>query len=171
MIRHPLIFVQYPIYASYGLFAPAVYLILAERGAAQFGALLAITSLGSMMTSYLAGRLIKRHNILAYTCLAQAAIMPMYLVADASSGVYVLQIIFGILIAVVAIHQDNTMARLSPQSEFIGTHNALLQAITALATVLGGLCAAYLGIPVAVFIAAGLMGFCGVVAAINNPLK
>lgn len=157
------LYLLFPIYLAYGIFTPALYLIMASRGAAQFGLLIALISFGAMAASYITGRLVDRHNVLAGTSLLQAVVMLLYLVST-GWGVYVLQVVYGGLVAAVTVIQQSLIAKHIPHAPSIGSYNAILQFVMATSTIAGGLLIAWLGSYNTVLIAATVLGSTGLLA-------
>lgn len=160
--------IQFLIYMANGLFAPAWYRILIERGGTidQFGLLLGLMAIGSVASAYFVGYLSEYKNplkVLAMAILLQGLVMVSYIPILSLSVIYLLQILFGMLnVAVITLQQILVAQHSKGNSKQIGLYNSIMQGTAGVSMIAGGFIAVQIGsmsimwVAVAIFIIAAL---------------
>ncbi len=142
-------YIQFAIYFAIGLFTPAWYKILLERGNSleAFGLLFGLMSLGSIASTYIVGWACEGRNplrVLSWTLWLQGLVMLAYLAPNAP--LYILQTFYGALGASLATLQQILIAHYSNGATGkIGVHNSFVQVAVGLSMIGGGFLALWIG--------------------------
>lgn len=98
------------VYASIGIFTPAWYLFLSQKGgSSEFGLALGIMAIAGGITAYFAGRLADLHNkpkLLFWAYVLFSLITLGYVFVSSPITIYFLQAIYGIVGAVIVLLEN-----------------------------------------------------------------
>ncbi|HHT9130286.1 MAG TPA: MFS transporter [Candidatus Brocadiaceae bacterium] len=142
--------IQFLIYLSNGLFAPAWYKILLERGGSidQFGFLFGLVALGSVFSAYIASWFSDKFEplgVLSAAISLQGLVMLLYIPVQNLYGVYVLQILYGMLSAALITLQQILIKKYSAGHTSIGLHNSIIQVAVGVAMISSGFVVTQIG--------------------------
>jgi|GEM_PF-4247605 len=154
-------YIQFAIYFAIGLFTPAWYKILLDRGGSleTFGLLFGLMALGSIASTYLVGWACEGRNplkVLSWTLVLQGSVMLAYLMPQAP--LYALQAVYGALGASLATLQQILIAHYSNGATGkIGLHNSFVQVAVGLSMIGGGFLAAWIGATAVILLSVGIV--------------
>lgn len=166
------IFIEFLIYLSIGLFSPSWYKILIERGQTidQFGVLLGLMALSSVAAAYFAGWLchfLNPFKVMASFIALDALVMLAFIPDSGLHAIYALQVLFGVTSTSLATTAQILVAKYSEaQSKAIGTYNSLIQGTVGLAMILSGFVSARIGSAYIIEICAFVLTGAAVVASL-----
>jgi MFS family permease len=166
-----IVVIEFLIYLASGLFVPAWYKIIFERGSTieQFGILLGLMALASIASAYIAGWLCDRFNpfkVFSGTILIESLVMLAYIPNLGLYAVYALQILYGVVsVASVTTAQILVAKHSEGKGKAIGTYNSILQGTIGLGMISSGFLAGAIGIytmvgvSVAILMSAALVSY------------
>ncbi len=150
-------------YASLGIFAPAWYLFLSQKGGTlQFGLVLGITTIAGGLTSYFIGRISDNYSkpfILSLSYFLLALVVFSYTFISSFFVIYIIQFLYGATSASIILTENVLVSINTPEEKRgsgMGLFTGMQQVIIGLCMILGGWIAAFLGVN-NVFIIVGSM--------------
>jgi len=155
--------IEFLIYLANGLFTPAWYILLYQRGGdiSQFGLLIGLMAIGAAVAAYFSGTLShgKPYRVLGVAVLTQALLMALYIPAFPLWSLYALQISYGIISAALLTVEQVCISRLSGgNGKTIGSYGAIMHGSLAVAMIVSGFIASLIG-------ASALIGFSALILA------
>ena len=155
------------VYASIGIFTPAWYLFLSQKGgSSEFGLALGIMAIAGGITAYFAGRLADLHNkpkLLFWSYVLFSLITAGYVFASSPIAIYFLQVLYGIVGAVIVL-LENVMISVYTLPHNRGRGMGLLSGVQQIGVgvfmILGGGLVSVIGIS-SIFILVSILLFAG----------
>lgn len=160
-------------YASIGIFTPAWYLFLSQKGgSSEFGLSLGIMAIAGGITAYFAGRLADLHNkpkLLLWAYVLFSLVTLGYVFVSSSLAIYFLQAIYGIVGAVIVL-LENVMISVYTLPDKRGRGMGLLSGVQQIGVgvfmILGGGLVSIMGIS-AIFILVSVLMLVGAVVVLT----
>lgn len=168
-----LIIVSAITYAALGIFTPAWYIFLSQKGSTlQFGLVLGITTIAGGLTSYFIGRIsdnYQRSKILSSSYFLLSLVIFSYIFVSSYFAIYIIQFLYGVTSASVILLENVLVSINTPEEKRgkgMGLLSGMQQIIVGVCMILGGGIANFLGVN-NVFIMAGLLFLMGTFIAIQ----
>lgn len=166
------------VYASIGIFTPAWYLFLTQKGgSSEFGLALGIMAIAGGITAYFAGRFADSRNkpkLLFWSYIFFSLITLGYVFVSSPIAIYFLQAIYGIVGAVIVL-LENVMISVYTMPHNRGRGMGLLSAVQQIGVgvfmILGGGLVSIMGIS-AIFVLVSILMLAGAVVVLtieSNP--
>lgn len=165
--------VEFFIYLANGLFTPAWYILLYERGGniSQFGILMGLLAIGSAMAAFFSGFFshYRPYLVLAITAFLQGVVMVLYIYNFPIWFLYMLQLGYGVISAALITTEQVCISRLSEgDGKEIGIYSSSMHGTLALAMILSGMTASTFGVYVIIGLSASILVVGSVLAFRNH---
>lgn len=150
-------------YASLGIFTPAWYLFLSQKGSTlQFGLVLGITTIAGGITSYFIGRISDNYSksrILYLSYFSLSFVIFSYIFVSSYTAIYIIQFLYGVACSSIILLENVLVSINTPEEKRgkgMGFLSGMQQVIIGVCMILGGGLANFLGVNY-VFIIVGLL--------------
>jgi MFS family permease len=166
---------EFLIYLGNGLFTPAWYILLYERGGdiSQFGILMGLLAVGSALAALFSGFLshYRPYLVLAVAALLQGVVMVLYIPDLPIWCLYVLQLGYGIVSTALITTEQVCISRLSEgDGKKIGGYSFFMHGTLAFAMILSGVTASMFGVHTIIGLSATILVSGSALAFLNHAL-